>query len=79
MSTVTTGPVRVELVEVATGTHVSRWPVDARELLATGDYVRAEDYVAPEEDGAGEPTDPDAGGETGTEGDETTTSNRRRR
>lgn len=86
MSNVTTGPTRVDLVEVATGVQVSRWPVDARELLATGDYVRVEDYVASDAEavdlkaeGNGEQPDPDAGSETATEGDESVSTNRRRR
>ena len=39
---------KVRLVCLATGEVHEAWPVDAREHLAAGDFVREEDYVAPE-------------------------------
>lgn len=37
---------KVELVEVATGTRIERWPVDAKELVASGEYAFASDANA---------------------------------
>lgn len=37
-----TGEGKVALVLRATGQRFERWPVDAREMLATGDYALAE-------------------------------------
>lgn len=38
---------KVEVVNVATGEALTRFSVDARELVASGEFVYAADYVAP--------------------------------
>lgn len=37
---------QVALVEVATGVTVHRWPVDARDLVANGDFVTADAWAS---------------------------------
>lgn len=58
---------KVRLREVATGAVIERWPVDARELIAVGSYVLAEDE-APATTTAS-PAAPTADGPSGTSGD----------
>lgn len=38
---------QIELVELATGARLFRWSVDAREMVATGAYVLASEWVEP--------------------------------
>lgn len=39
---------KLRLVCLATGEAHEAWPIDAKEILATGEYVREAEYVPPE-------------------------------